>query len=130
MPVECGQHTRTVATAILPSSVSQCQIMPAYDAPMHRNNRSTFLLRQIESELTRAITPHHASLNKVFPGHVVMCLARLSMAPISYICRNCTFVRRVALLFPHYPRFYYPPLDSSLPSCLTLTLLPHRPTFN
>ena len=44
-----------------------------------------------------------------------MCLERLSMAPISYICRTCIFVRRVAFLFPHYPRFYYPPLDSSLP---------------
>ena len=28
---------------------------------------------------------------------------------------SCTFVRRVALLFPHYPRFYYPPLNPSLP---------------
>src|SRR5882757_7343866 len=44
-----------------------------------------------------------------------MCLERLSMAPISYICRTCIFVRRVAFLFPNYPRFYYPPLDSSLP---------------
>ena len=28
---------------------------------------------------------------------------------------TCTFVGRVALLFPHYPLFYYPPLNSSIP---------------
>jgi hypothetical protein len=62
---------------------------------MHRNNHATFLLRQIESESTRAITPYSIVLlliNPVFGVStgprprwtVVMCLARLSMAPISY----------------------------------------------
>src|SRR6267154_3435403 len=41
-----------------------------------------------------------------------MCLARLSMAPIG-LCCSCTFVRRVALLFPRYPRSS---LDSPLMS--------------
>src|SRR6267154_2552609 len=63
MPVEYGQQTRAVATAVVPSSVSQCQIMHMMHR-CNRNNRSTFLLHQIDSESTRPITPHCASLIK------------------------------------------------------------------
>jgi hypothetical protein len=31
------------------------------------------------------------------------------------ICCTCTFARRIALFFPHYPRFCFPLLSSSIP---------------
>jgi hypothetical protein len=43
------------------------------------------------------------------------CVSRAYLWRPSVICCTCTFVRRVALLFPHCPRFYHPPLNSSLP---------------
>ena len=62
--------------------------------------------------------------------HVSLASERLSWR-LSAICCARTFVRRVTLLFPHQPRSYYPPLNSSLsPLCLIITLLPHRPTSN
>jgi hypothetical protein len=76
------------------SSVPQRQIihvMHRWAMAVHRNNRAPFLLRQIESEPTRAISPYRVSLNEPFFGvhagggwTIVMCLARLSTAPISY----------------------------------------------
>src|SRR5258708_21217434 len=62
---------------------------------MHRNNGPAFLLPQIDFESSSAITPYRVSFNEhivgVFPTvpgprwTAVMCLARLSMAPISYM---------------------------------------------
>jgi hypothetical protein len=51
------------------------------------------------------------------PGHVgqLSCVSRGYLWRPSVICGTCTFVTRVALLFPHCPRFYHPPLNSSLP---------------
>ena len=43
-----------------------------------------------------------------------MCLACLYGAHQLRKCCAYTFVRRVALLSPHHPRYYYPPLNSSL----------------
>ena len=141
--MQSGLQTLTVTTASSrsgDSGVSQSNNASAYDATTHGNNHAAFLLRQTESESTRAITSYRA-LDKPFfwvpsPGPrslwtAVMC--HVSCAPIFgahqlHLCCTCTFLRCVALLFPHYPRFYYPPLDSSPPSCLTLTPLPHHPT--
>jgi len=46
---------------------------------------------------------------------VVMCLQRLSLVPISYKYAVPARLRGVSR-FPlsHYPRFYYPPLNSSI----------------
>jgi hypothetical protein len=127
-----GHHRTT-------SSVSQGQTMHM----MHRNNGAAFLLLRIDSETVRAIARCRASLNmpcfSCFPGprflarsdcYHVSCASIYDRSQL-YINCTCALMRRVALLFPHHPRSYYPPLDSSLPSlCLMLILLPHRPTSN
>jgi hypothetical protein len=46
-------------------------------------------------------------------------------AYLHYICCACAFVRRVTLLFPHHPRFYYPSLNSTLPPYAS-----HSPYFH
>jgi hypothetical protein len=89
---------------------------------MHRCTAITFYIPVTPS--TRAITPYNASLNKLFfwciprpRWTVVMCLARLSMAIISYKYSVPTRFRGVSFFsspITHYSRFYYTPFHSSL----------------
>jgi hypothetical protein len=96
-----------------------------YDAPMHRNNRAAFLLLQIESESTRAITHYYALLNPfLVSSHATLdsccpCVLRaylkrpsdkyakyaVSMIHISGACRSSLSPQ------PTIP-LLYPPLNS------------------
>src|SRR6267154_2559515 len=73
MPMQSGLQTLTVTTASSPSGDSGVsQSNNAYNATMHRNNRTAFVLRQTESGSTRAITPHRAPNTPffgAFPGN-------------------------------------------------------------
>ena len=82
------------------------------------SNRTAFLLPKVHQS--------HSALSRLLQINtfLVSSLSRpasdschVSCAPIHYgtMYVTCTFVRRVALLFPHHPQLYSPLANSSLP---------------
>jgi hypothetical protein len=125
----------------------------AYDAPIHRKNRAVFLSRQIEPEFYQnsessseplRVTPYSASLNKPFFGvprawadpdqlDIASChvsRAPLSMAPVRLYMAPAR-LRGVSLFSsPLSTILQSSPQSLTSPLCLTLNLLPYRPTSN
>jgi hypothetical protein len=132
IPVQYGRQTRTVVTAASPSSASHCQIMHI----MHRChiNRSEFPSHSLSPpEPSRPIVLNKAVFRCLLRPSwtIVMCLARLSTAPISYNMlylhvseASPSSLSPLPTILLSSPRFLTSPL------CLTLTRLPHRPTSN